>query len=207
MVVWGPNATVLHYRTNSRRLEDGDLLLIDAGCEYGSYASDVTRTFPVSGRFSKPQRRLYEIVLEAQLAGIAAARPGATLEQIHQVCVRILTQGMIDAELIQGPLDAALEEQRYKRYYMHRTGHLLGMDVHDVGATYVAGIPRPLEPNMVLTVEPGIYVSETDTQAPAEFRGIGIRIEDDVVVTSQEPVVLSGDAPKTVEDVERACAA
>jgi Xaa-Pro aminopeptidase len=203
----GPNATVLHYRRNNRRIEDGDLLLIDAGCEYDYYASDITRTFPVSGQFSRAQREIYEIVLAAQLASIEATRPEATLEQVHLASLRVITEGLIRLGLIQGPLELALEEQRYKPYFLHKTSHFLGMDVHDVGSYFVQGKPRPLAAGMVITVEPGIYVAENATAAPAAYRGIGVRIEDDVLVTPAGSEVLSRAVPKFVADIERACAA
>jgi Xaa-Pro aminopeptidase len=201
----GPNATVLHYHKNDRLMQDGDLLLIDAGSEFGYYASDITRTFPVNGRFTEPQRAVYELVLRAQEASISATRPGATFEDVHQASVRVLTEGMIALGLIQGPLDAALSDGRYKRYYMHKTSHYLGMDVHDVGRYFDDGRHRPLEPGVVLTVEPGLYVSTTDEQAPQHLRGIGVRREDDVLVTADGCRVLSEHIPKTIADVERAC--
>lgn len=202
----GPNATVLHYRKNDRTMQDGDLLLIDAGCEYGYYAADVTRTFPVSGRFSDAQRAIYEIVLEAQLAAIEATRAGNTLDDVHQASLRVIAEGLIRLGLIEGPLGPALEEQRYKPYFMHKTSHYLGMDVHDVGAYYVDGRQRPLEVGMVITVEPGIYVPENATVDP-RYRGIGVRIEDDVVVGSEGPIVLSAEIPKRIDELETACAA
>lgn len=201
----GPNATVLHYRKNDRQMGDGELLLIDAGCEFGYYASDITRTFPVNGRFSAPQQELYEVVLAAQLASIDAARVGNTLDAVHQASVKVLTQGMVDAGLIAGPVDEAIETERFKKYYMHRTSHYLGMDVHDVGDYYVRGEPNPLTASEVITVEPGLYVSEADADAPERFRGIGIRIEDDVVITSEGPEVISAGAPKSVDEIQRAC--
>jgi Xaa-Pro aminopeptidase len=200
----GPNATVLHYRRNDRKLGDGELLLIDAGCEYGYYASDITRTFPVSGRFTKPQREIYEIVLDAQLASIAASKPGATLEEVHDASVQVIAKGLCDLGLIPGPLETALETASYKKFFMHRTSHWLGMDVHDVGRYFDAGKARPLAPGMVITVEPGIYIAENEPSVPAEYRGIGVRIEDDVLVTPEGAMVLSSAIPKTVEDVERA---
>lgn len=200
----GPNATVLHYRRNDRKLGDGDLLLIDAGCEYGYYASDITRTFPVSGRFTKPQREIYEIVLDAQVASIAASKPGATLEEVHDASVKVIAKGLVDRGLIPGPLETALETASYKKFFMHRTSHWLGMDVHDVGRYFDAGKARPLAAGMVITVEPGIYIADNEPSVPAEYRGIGVRIEDDVLVTPEGAVVLSNAIPKTVEDVERA---
>ncbi len=201
----GPNATILHHRRNDRRIQDGDLVLVDAGCEYGYYASDVTRTYPASGRFSPAQASVYELVLKSQYAAIEKTRPGATLEQIHEAALEVITAGLIELGLIEGPLEAALKEQRYKPYFMHRTSHWLGMDVHDVGRYYKDGGPRLLEPGMVLTVEPGVYVSESAAVDP-KFRGIGVRIEDDVLVTAEGSVVMSDAIPKTLEEVEAACA-
>lgn len=201
----GPNATVLHYRRNDRRMCEGDLLLIDAGCEYGYYASDVTRTFPVGGRFSAPQRRLFDLVLSAQTAGIDAVRPGVTLDDIHQRTLRILTEGMIDLGLVEGPFEEAIKEERYKRCYMHKTSHYLGMDVHDVGAYFIDKKPRPLEAGVVITVEPGLYVAPDDTKAPSEYRGIGIRIEDDILVTADGHRVLSDGLPRTASEIELLC--
>ena len=203
----GPNATVLHYRKNDRRMNDGDMLLIDAGCEYGYYASDVTRTFPVNGVFSDPQRKIYELVLRAQEASIVATRPGATLDEIHMASVNVITEGLVAMGLCEGPLDVALKEERYKRYFMHKTSHYLGMDVHDVGRYYLDGKARALEPGVVITVEPGVYVPPNDDRAAPEFRGIGVRIEDDVLLTATGARVLSAAIPKSVADVELACRA
>ncbi|MSP25753.1 MAG: M24 family metallopeptidase [Myxococcales bacterium] len=201
----GPNATVLHYRANRRKLEEGELILIDAGCEYGYYASDVTRTFPVNGRYSVPQRKIYEAVLAAQEAAILATKPGTTIEELHAITVRTLTAGMLDVGLLTGTLEEALEKEEYRRYYMHRTSHWIGMDVHDVGAYFVGGKPRPLEPGMVFTIEPGIYVGANDLRAPPEFRGIGVRIEDDILVTETGHENLTAAIPKSVDEIERAC--
>ncbi|MCA9529030.1 MAG: Xaa-Pro aminopeptidase [Myxococcales bacterium] len=202
----GPNATVLHYRSNRRRMGDGELLLIDAGCELAYYASDVTRTFPVGGTFSGPQRAIYELVLRAQKASMAEVRPGGTLDVVHDAAVRVLTEGLIELGLIEGDLDAAIEEKRYRPFYMHRTSHWLGMDVHDVGDYYRDGAPRPLEPGFVLTVEPGLYIAE-DAAVDAQWRGIGVRIEDDVLVTTDGFENLSAAIPKTVDDLEAAARA
>ena len=198
----GPNATVLHYRSNRRRMGDGELLLIDAGCELAYYASDVTRTFPVGGT----QRAIYELVLRAQKASMAEVRPGGTLDVVHDAAVRVLTEGLIELGLIEGDLDAAIEEKRYRPFYMHRTSHWLGMDVHDVGDYYRDGAPRPLEPGFVLTVEPGLYIAE-DAAVDAQWRGIGVRIEDDVLVTTDGFENLSAAIPKTVDDLEAAARA
>lgn len=201
----GPNATILHHRRNDRRIEEGDLVLVDAGCEYGYYAADVTRTYPASGRFTSEQRAIYEIVLAAQRAAIDRVRVGATLDQIHQAALEPIVDGLIEVGLIQGPRQAALEDKRYRAFFMHRTSHWLGMDVHDVGGYFAGGAPRQLEPGMVLTVEPGLYVSP-NSSAEERFRGIGVRIEDDILVETQGPIVLSEAIPKTVLEVEQACA-
>jgi Xaa-Pro aminopeptidase len=201
----GPNACVLHYRKNDRRIEAGDLLLIDAGCEYAYYASDVTRTFPVGRRFSREQQAIYELVLEAQVEGIAGARVGATLDAIHARTVDLLTRGLVRLGLLSGEPEKAIETEAYKRFFMHRTSHWLGMDVHDVGGYFVDGKARPLEAGMILTVEPGIYVSPSEPSVAPEWRGIGVRIEDDVLVTNSGPEVLTAVIPKTVDDLHRAC--
>ncbi len=198
----GPNACVLHYRDNRRLMADGDLVLVDAGCELDYHASDITRTWPVSGRFSEAQRAVYEVVLAAQLASIDKCRVGVPYGEVHDASVRVLTQGMIDLGLIEGDLEKCIEEETYKKYYMHRTGHWLGMDVHDVGAYFREGASRPMQPGMVTTVEPGIYIAPDDEEAPEALRGIGIRIEDDVLVTDGDPDVLSAGVPKTVAEIE-----
>ena len=204
IVASGPNACVLHYRDNDRQMADGDLLLIDAGCEYRGYASDITRTFPVNGRFTGPQKDVYELVLAAQVACLDAVRPGVPFHDYHEVAERVLAQGLIDLKLIEGPLDAALESGSYKRFYMHRAGHWLGMDVHDAGLYQEKGESVKLEPGMVLTVEPGLYIRAGDG-VPAHFADIGVRIEDDVVVTADGIENLTGRTPKTVAEVEAAC--
>jgi Xaa-Pro aminopeptidase len=201
----GPNATILHHRRNDRRIEPGDLVLVDAGCEYGYYASDVTRTFPADKRFSPAQRDVYQVVLDSQLAAIEKCRVGGTLDEVHRAALEVIVDGLITLGLIDGPRDAAIADGRYKRFYMHRTSHWLGMDVHDVGRYFKDGAPRKLEAGMVLTVEPGIYVS-VDADVDPRFRGIGTRIEDDVLVSAEGPVVISQAVPKTVDEVERACA-
>jgi Xaa-Pro aminopeptidase len=203
----GPNATILHYRKNDRRMLEGDLLLVDAGSEYDYYASDVTRTFPVSGSFTPPQRRIYELVLHAELAAIAAVAPGVTMEFVHNTAARVLTEGLLELGIVQGPLEEALEAKRYKPWFMHGVGHWLGMDVHDVGAYYPERKARAFVPGMVITVEPGLYFTERDERVPQEFRGIGIRIEDDVLVTENGARVLSDAIPKHIDAVEKACAA
>jgi Xaa-Pro aminopeptidase len=205
IVASGPNACVLHYRENDRQTQATDLLLIDAGCEYQGYASDITRTFPVGGRFSGAQKAVYELVLAAQLACIEAIRPGKAFHDYHQVAERVLAQGLIDLKLCEGSLDAVLESGTYKQFYMHRAGHWLGLDVHDVGLYRVDGESRLLEPGMALTVEPGCYIRPAD-RVPEEFWDIGVRIEDDVLVTAEGSENLTAATPKTLSDVEAACA-
>jgi Xaa-Pro aminopeptidase len=201
IVAAGENACVLHYVSNDGPLRDGDLLLIDAGCELDGYASDLTRTFPVNGRFTAPQRAIYELVLAAQAAAIAEVKPGKPWDAPHAAAVRTLVAGMIDLKLLEGSADEAIERETYKQFYMHRTGHWLGLDVHDAGDYKRGGAWRTLEPGMVLTVEPGCYVRAA-AGVPARFAGIGVRIEDDVLVTEAGNEVLTRDAPKTVADVE-----
>ena len=198
----GNNACVLHYVENSQVLSQGDLVLIDAGCEVECYASDITRTFPVGGRFSDAQRALYEVVLEAQLAAIAKVRAGNHWNDPHQAAARALTKGLLKLGLLRGTLTKALKTQSYARFFMHRTGHWLGMDVHDVGDYKVDGHWRELEPGMVLTVEPGLYIPRGAKGVAKKWQGIGIRIEDDVLVTRGEPDVLTRDVPKSVEQIE-----
>jgi Xaa-Pro aminopeptidase len=205
IVASGPNACVLHYRDNDRELQPNDLLLIDAGCEFQGYASDITRTFPVSGKFSGPQKAIYELVLAAQLACIDAVRPGKPFHDYHQVAERVLAQGFIDLKLCEGSLDAVLESGAYKQFYMHRAGHWLGLDVHDVGLYRVDGASRSLEPGMVLTVEPGCYIRPADN-VPEEFWDVGVRIEDDVLVTATGNENLTASTPKSLSEVESACA-
>ena len=201
IVASGPNACVLHYVFNDARLRAGDLLLIDAGCELDGYASDITRTFPVGGRFSAAQRDVYEIVLEAQRTAIAAVRPGARWNDPHDAAVGVLAQGMLDLKLLTGSLQEALEKESYKRFYMHRTGHWLGLDVHDAGDYKRSGEWRTLEPGMALTVEPGLYIRAAP-DIPAALRDIGVRIEDDVLVTQGGCEVMTAEAPKTVDAIE-----
>jgi Xaa-Pro aminopeptidase len=204
IVASGPNACVLHYRDNNRQTQLTDLLLIDAGCEVDGYASDITRTFPVSGKFSGPQKAIYELVLQAQLACIDAVVPGRAFHDYHQVAERVLAQGLIDLGLCQGSLDGVLESGAYKQFYMHRAGHWLGLDVHDVGLYRIHGESRLLEPGMLLTVEPGCYIRPSD-DVPEQFWDIGVRIEDDVLVTATGSENLTGGTPKTVAEVEAAC--
>ena len=202
IVASGPNACVLHYRDNNREMQDGDLLLIDAGCEYQGYASDITRTFPVNGRFSGPQRDIYELVLASQLACLDAVRPGAEFHDYHKVAERVLAQGFIDLGLCKGTLDEVLETGAYKQFYMHRAGHWLGMDVHDAGLYQVRGASQRLAPGMVLTVEPGAYIRPADN-VPERFWNIGVRIEDDVVVTADGCENLSAAMPRSSDEVEQ----
>ncbi len=203
----GENACVLHYTENAAELNDGDLVLIDAGCELQHYAADITRTFPVNGKFSKEQRALYEIVLAAQQAAFDTIKPGNHWNEPHDAAVKTITQGLIDLKLLKGGLKKNLEKGAYQDFYMHRTGHWLGMDVHDVGDYKVGNEWRVLEAGMVLTVEPGIYVSPSNQDVPARWRGIGIRIEDDVLVTKQGHDVLTDGVPKAVDEIETLMAA
>jgi Xaa-Pro aminopeptidase len=201
IVAGGANACVLHYVFNDAPLREGELLLIDAGCELDGYASDVTRTFPVNGRFSPAQREVYEIVLAAQRAAIESVRPGAAWNEPHDTAVKVLAQGLLDLKLVTGSLDEVLEKETYKRFYMHRTGHWLGLDVHDAGEYKRQGNWRALAPGMALTVEPGLYIRAED-DIPQRLRNIGIRIEDDVLVSDAGAEVLTAEAPKTLADVE-----
>jgi Xaa-Pro aminopeptidase len=248
IVASGPNATILHYTENTRRMEDGDLLLIDAGCEWGYHAADITRTFPVNGRFAPAQRRIYEVVLQAQLAAIAAARPGNRYEAMHEAARRALVEGLVDLGLLPRGVEDSLAMHHYREFYMHGTGHWVGMDVHDVGDYRLRRQSRVLDPGMVVTVEPGLYFdpdrntvtfhlreyseeemwerrfrlglaaakkiedeekARAETVAhpvPAEYRGIGIRIEDDVLITDDGGDILTAGTPKTIDEVEWTCA-
>lgn len=203
IVASGPNATTLHYINNSRKIESGDLMLLDAGCEYGFYTADVTRTFPVTGTFSNPQREIYEAVLEAQLAGIELSKAGNKFQHVHDESTRVLVSHLIRLGILSGSITDALKDAKYKRYFMHRTSHWLGMDVHDCGNYYVSGESRVLAPGMVLTVEPGLYFDINDEAVDARYRGIGVRIEDDILVTETGPIVLTRDIPKLAPEVER----
>jgi Xaa-Pro aminopeptidase len=201
IVAGGANACVLHYRDNNARLGDGDLLLIDAGCELDGYASDITRTFPANGVYSGPQRAIYELVLAAQAAAIAEVKPGSHWNAPHDAAVKVLAQGFIDLGLCSGTLASVLEKEDYKRFYMHRTGHWLGLDVHDAGDYKESGEWKTLEPGMTLTVEPGCYVQPAEG-VPERFWNIGVRIEDDALVTAGGCEILTAAAPKRIEDVE-----
>jgi len=203
----GANSCILHYRENDRPLRDGDVLLIDAGCEFQCYASDITRTFPVNGRFSPAQRAVYEIVLQANQAAIAKVRPGNSWNAPHEAAVRVITQGLVKLGLLKGRTAALERSGAYRRFFMHRTGHWLGMDVHDVGDYKVGEEWRVLEPGMVLTIEPGIYISGSARGVPRGLRNIGIRIEDDVVVTRDGCEVLTAAAPKDPDEIEAVMAA
>lgn len=203
----GANACVLHYVSNRDELNDGDLLLIDAGAEYHGYASDITRTFPVNGVFSGPQRDLYEVVLAAQLKAIDEVRAGNPWDHVHESAVQVATEGMIDLGILKGSLEEILEEEHFKDYYVHNTGHWLGLDVHDVGEYEIDGHSRVLEPGMVLTVEPGIYIPTSATTVDEAWRGMGIRIEDNVVVTKDKADVLTSDICKTMDEIEALMAA
>jgi Xaa-Pro aminopeptidase len=203
----GANGCILHYRENASVLRDGELLLIDAGCEFRHYASDITRTFPVNGRFDAAQRAAYDLVLEANRAAIDAVRPGEHWNRPHEVAVQVLTAGMVRLGLLKGRVPALVKEQAYRRFYMHKTGHWLGMDVHDVGEYKIGDAWRALEPGMVLTIEPGLYIPPGTRGVPPEFRNIGIRVEDDVLVTRDGHEVLTDGVPKDAGAIEAVMAA
>jgi Xaa-Pro aminopeptidase len=198
----GANACILHYVENNARLADGDLVLIDAGGEHRGYTADITRCFPANGRFSGPQKAIYEVVLAAQKAATAELRAGNPSSRPHEVATRVLTEGMVALGLLKGDVDTLIREEKHKRFYMHGTGHWLGMDVHDVGRYKVAGEPRPFVPGMVMTVEPGLYVAPGSEGVDPRFHGIGVRIEDDVLVTEGAPRVLTAGVPKDVAEIE-----
>lgn len=202
IIASGPNATVLHYIENSRTMRAGELLLIDAGARSRHYNGDISRTFPVSGRFTPAQRELYDAVRTAHDRAIAAIRPGATYAEVHETAVRTLVEALLALGLLDGEPDTIIANEAYKPYYPHQTGHWLGLDVHDVGDYGLAGEPRPLMPGMVLTVEPGLYIPPDDERAPAELRGIGIRIEDDVVITDSGHEILTAGLPVAPDEVE-----
>jgi Xaa-Pro aminopeptidase len=198
----GVNATILHYIENSSMCNDGELLLVDAGAEVEGYSADITRTYPVNGRFTPAQREVYEVVLGAQKKAIAEVRAKNTFNTVHDVALRALVEGLVKLGLLKGEVDRLIADEAYKPYYMHRTSHWLGLDVHDVGDYRNGEAWRPLEPGMVLTVEPGLYFGEDRTEVPAQYRGIGVRIEDDVLVTAGDPEVLTAATPKTVDEIE-----
>jgi Xaa-Pro aminopeptidase len=201
----GANATILHYIENTRAIADGDLVLVDAGCEYDHYTADITRTWPANGTFSRAQRDVYEIVLATQKAAIDLAKPGATIDDIHNYCVRSLTAGMIDLGLLSGSVDDRIADNSYRKFYMHGTSHWLGLDVHDVGAYTRDGKARPLSDGMVITVEPGLYVAIDAPDVPDALRGIGVRIEDDVAITASSNEVLTAACPKEIAQLEELC--
>ena len=198
----GDNACVLHYVDNNAPLKAGDLVLIDAGCEYEHYAADITRTFPVGGKFSVEQKILYQLVLDMQEAAMAVIKPGSHWNDPHEASVKVLVEGLVEQGLLSGDIDQLIEEEAYKDFYMHRVGHWLGMDVHDVGDYRVGGEWRVLEPGMCMTVEPGLYVARDNEQVDPKWRGIGIRIEDDVLVTKDGYEVLTSGVPKAIDEIE-----
>lgn len=198
----GANATVLHYINNDGELRDGDLLLLDAGAEYKGYASDITRTFPINGRYSSAQREIYDLVLKAQMACVEMVRPGVTHDQLKQHSIEVLTEGMVELGLLQGDPEQLIKDKKYEKFYMHGLGHMIGIDVHDVGRYYYGTESRALEPGVVMTVEPGIYVAADSKDVPEKYLGIGVRIEDDVLCTNNEPRVLTTKVPKQAEEIE-----
>ncbi len=202
----GKNSCILHYIENTATMKSGDLVLIDAGCELDYYASDITRTFPINGKFTEAQKAIYELVLKAQLAAIESVKPGNTWNQAHDTTVAVITAGLVELGILKGDVESLIAEETYKKFYMHRAGHWLGMDVHDVGDYKVSGQWRVLEPGMVLTVEPGIYIAPGTEGLAKKWQGIGVRIEDDVLVTKTGCRVLSAAAPKTVKEIEKAMA-
>ncbi|SHL23930.1 Xaa-Pro aminopeptidase [Phytopseudomonas punonensis] len=207
IVAAGKNACILHYRENDALLKDGDVVLIDAGCEIDCYASDITRTFPVSGKFSPEQKAIYEVVLAANLEALKFIAPGRHWNEAHEATVRVITAGLVELGLLEGKVDELIAAEAYKPFYMHRAGHWLGMDVHDVGEYKVGGEWRVLEVGMAMTVEPGIYIAVDNQSVAKKWRGIGVRIEDDVVVTKTGCEVLTNDVPKTVDEIEALMAA
>ena len=202
IVASGKNACTLHYTENASKLKSGDLLLIDAGAECDHYAADITRTFPVSGRFSEPQKQLYQLVLDAQAAALEQIKPGLPWNQAHEASVEVLTKGLVSLGLLKGRVKKLIKDEKYKQFYMHRIGHWLGMDVHDVGDYKINQEWRLLEAGMVLTVEPGLYIPADCKTVDEKWRGIGIRIEDDILVTALGHEVLTGGAPKTITEIE-----
>ncbi|MEE8580179.1 MAG: M24B family metallopeptidase, partial [Myxococcota bacterium] len=197
----GANAAILHYVTNDQPLREGDLVLIDAGAELEGYAADVTRTYPVGGHFEGPGLAVYEVVLSAQEAALTACRPGVTLEELHELALRQLVQGLCELGLLNGSVDELIASEAYRRFYMHRTSHWLGLDVHDVGSYSKHGKPRRVEPGMVFTIEPGLYISADAEIDDTRFRGIGVRIEDDILITEDGYQNLSADIPKRPEEI------
>ena len=198
----GPNATVLHYINNDAELRDGDLLLVDAGAEYKGYASDITRTFPINGRYTKAQREIYDLVLKAQMACVEMVRPGVTHEQLKQHSIEVLTEGMVELGLLKGDPEELIKDKKHEQFYMHGLGHMIGIDVHDVGRYYFGQDSRPLEAGVVMTVEPGLYISPNTKDVPEQYLGIGVRIEDDVLCTNNGPRILTNKVPKQPEEIE-----
>ena len=198
----GANATVLHYINNDGELRDGELLLVDAGAEYKGYASDITRTFPIGGRYSQAQRDIYDLVLKAQMSCVEMVRPGVTHDELKQHSIEVLTEGMVQLGLLQGEPEQLIKEKKYEKFYMHGLGHMLGIDVHDVGAYYYGKESRALEAGVVMTVEPGVYIAPDTKDVPEKYLGIGVRIEDDVLCTNDVPRVLTSKVPKDPQEIE-----
>ena len=198
----GPNATVLHYINNDGELRDGELLLVDAGAEYKGYASDITRTFPINGRYSQEQREIYDLVLKAQMSCVEMVRPGVTHDELKQHSIEVLTEGMVELGLLQGEPEQLINDKKYEKFYMHGLGHMLGIDVHDVGAYYHGKESRALEQGVVMTVEPGLYIAPDTKDVPEKYLGIGVRIEDDVLCTNNGPRVLTSKVPKDPQEIE-----
>jgi Xaa-Pro aminopeptidase len=198
----GPNAVVLHYINNDAVLRDGDLVLVDAGSEYQGYASDITRTFPINGRFTDPQRDIYELVLKAQTSTVDRVKPGISMDELNQHATEVLTEGMVELGLLSGDPKELIETEKHKRFYPHKIGHYIGLDVHDVGSYHNGERPRPLEPGMVVTIEPGLYIPPDAEEVPEKYRGIGVRIEDDVLVTQNGAHVLTSKVPKRIDEIE-----
>jgi Xaa-Pro aminopeptidase len=199
----GANATVLHYINNNAELRDGDLLLLDAGAEYKGYASDITRTFPVNGRYTPAQREIYDLVLKAQMSCVEMVRPGVTHDQLKQHSIEVLTEGMVELGLLKGDPEELIKEKKHEQFYMHGLGHMIGIDVHDVGRYYFGQESRALEPGVVMTVEPGIYISPDTKDVPETYLGIGVRIEDDVLCTNNGPRILTNKVPKHADEIEQ----
>lgn len=202
IVAAGSNACILHYTQNNQKIKEGDLVLVDAGCEFQNYASDITRTFPASGKFSKSQQEIYELVLASQMAALEQVQAGVPWNAMQEVILKVLVQGLVDLKILSGTVTELIETQAYKPYYMHQSGHWLGLDVHDVGEYKLNQQWRMLQPGMMLTVEPGLYFPADDPSVPEAYKGIGVRIEDDVLVTDSHPDILSQEAPKTVHEIE-----
>ena len=198
----GANATVLHYINNDGELRDGELLLVDAGAEYKGYSSDITRTFPINGRYSAAQREIYDLVLKAQVSCVNMVKPGTTHEQLKQHSIEVLTEGMVELGLLRGNPEELIKEKKHEQFYMHGLGHMIGVDVHDVGAYYQNKKSRALEPGVVMTIEPGIYVAPDTKDVPERYLGIGVRIEDDVMCTNNGPRILTSKVPKQAEEIE-----